>query len=199
MRPAIFAIVLIILFTPSCNPEEEGSGNLYINGLSESLLPMLFAPGSSWTYSNSDSSVIDEVVLEMVEADTVRPTKDVGRHQAFHYTYHSKHYGRYTEFYIGYVIMHSYFEGGFIYISSHRVGDSVRNAKISTIYDSLTISGFQYREVVKMDIAKDYDINYPMKLYYVDYIGVVKKEIEISDGVVEIWNLISYDVSLLEN
>ena len=202
MRQTIFVFAFIILFTPSCNPEEEENGNggtYYIMKLSESLLPMLFAPGSSWIYSNTDSSGFDEVVLEMAEADTLGPFKGAGPFQAYNYTYHSNQYGQYAEFYIGYVIKKSFVGDGYLYLSSHRVGDSVCNAKISAIYDSLTINGIQYMEVVEMDIAKDYDINHPTKLYYVDSVGVVKKEIEVSEGVVEIWNLVSYNVSLLLN
>ena len=70
------------------------------------------------------------------------------------------------------------------------------NARISEIYDIYTVQGLDYSNVVKMELTQDKYLNTNMNLYYVDSVGVIKKEIKEDSVIIETWDLLRYNTVL---
>jgi hypothetical protein len=104
----------------------------------------------------------------------------------------------YDEYLIGYVISRWLTNGGFTLLSSKIKGDSSSNAEIANVFDSLKINGISYKKVVKMKIYKDNYIDNNYFLYYVDSIGIVKKQTRVNDSAIDTWNLVRYKTKMLK-
>lgn len=198
LRPLLILMTLLISWI-SCHREEEyGGGNtLYL--VAESLYPMLFDKGSYWIYKNLETNNIDTVVLIEIQMDTIGPF-NIGKgytktEQVYNLNYSSKVLGEYQEQYIGYVISMRPLGGGFVYLSSHQIGDFSNNAKITAIHDSLIIDGKTFKNIVELDIQKAPFIDHNMNRYYVDSIGLVKKEIKEGNIIQETWELMEYKIN----
>ena len=106
--------------------------------------------------------------------------------------------GDYSNLYVGYAITLGSLYGGYLYLSSHTIGDSSVNAKIVDIYDSILVNSVPYKNVVKMDLKEDYYLKSNLNYYYADSVGIIKKEIKESGAILESWSLIKYSVTLVE-
>jgi hypothetical protein len=95
------------------------------------------------------------------------------------------------------VISQGLYSGGFVLLSSKKIGDISQNAEILDVLDSLTIENRTYKTVVKMKVSQDEYIAQNYQLYYVDSIGVIKKEIMDNGTVRETWNLLRFRTNLL--
>ena len=201
IKQTILIFFIISLLISSCEKNEPFGGNDHYL-LNESLYPLLFDVNSYWVYENNETGTFDSLYLVENIMDTMGPT-NVGHgysstYQVFNLKYASNINGEYTEHYVGSVITKGSTDGGFLYFSSFWVGDSRRNATISSILDSLELNGNVYKDVVVMDVKKDLYINDDMNLYYVDSIGVIKKEIKEGNAIISTWGLTDYSIKYLK-
>jgi hypothetical protein len=195
-------MLLLCLVLFSCQKENTITGGHDYYQINEQLRPMLFDTGSNWIYANPQTSEKDSVVIVNIEMDTVGPYA-VGNgytasQQIFFLTYHSSLFGYYEEILVGYVISHGSLTGGFVYLSSHQIGDEAMNAKIANIHDSLIVNDLVYYKAVEMDVENDSYLKKNMNMYYVDSVGLVKKEIKKNFAIAETWILESHDVTLVK-
>ena len=184
-----------------CKKEEINGGTTY-NKLDEHLYPMLFDKGSSWIYQNTETNIKDSVSLVEVSIDTTEYI-NIGhgyteRFQFFNLRYTSNIYGEYSQLYLGWTIRSGSEDGGYIYLASNEEGDSLKNARISHIYDSLLVGEKIYFTVVEMNIKKDKYIDNDLNLYWADSIGVIKKEIKQNDYIQATWVLLYDNIKYLE-
>ena len=81
-------------------------------------------------------------------------------------------------------------------LSSHKIGHEWQCAEIADIYDSFIVNGKSYSKVVKMDVCGGSFDGQMMNLYYVDYVGIIKKAITKYVDSIETWELLEYNVTL---
>jgi hypothetical protein len=197
-----FLILLITLIIISCNKDEDPAYSYRYNKISESLHPLLFDIDSYWIYENPDNLLVDSVVIVDFKIDTFKigpggsGQGPIGEEQYFNLTYSSIVSGEYEEQLIGYIISRGLVYGGYIYLASHNIGDESLNARISAAYDSLDIYDVVYRDVIKMEIHQDEYIDSDMNLYFVDSIGIIRKEIVKDDLITETWDLLRFNAQL---
>lgn len=165
----------------SCEKNSNIKGGFDHQELDERLLPLLFDKGSYWVYEEEETATVDTIFLTEIEMDTLGPYA-IGNgysesQQLFYLTYHSSVSGFYEEQYVGYIISRGTVSGGYVYLASHQIGDVAMNASIADIHDSLFVNEQLYYHVVQMDISDDSYLKQNMMLYYVDSVGLVKKEI----------------------
>lgn len=206
------AILLIITSLFSCNNDSEEiccidaeyKRDYYYHTISENLHPLLFNKGSYWIYNNNVNSSIDTLVLIDIKIDTLVETPSApgigppGENKTYNLTYKSTLHGESEEQYIGTIITQGSIYGGYKYFSSHDVGDERSNALISDIYDSLLVNSKYYYHVVKMELTEDKYLSPNMNLYYVDSVGVIRKEIKDGNHINKTWDLVKYDANLLD-
>lgn len=198
----ILILIIISIFLVSCDKEEDNIGGNHHYLINEGLYPMLFDKGSYWIYKNTEANNIDTIKLIGIEMDTIGPINTgkgyTSTYQVYNLNYSSNILGEYQEQYVGYVISRGSREGGYVYLSSHQIGDSTMNAKITAIHNSMIINGITFKNVVELDIQKDSYQEYDMNLYYVDSIGLIKKEIKEDNIIQRIWELKEHSINYLE-
>ncbi len=181
--------------------KEENYGHHSHSEISKNLYPLLFSPDSYWIYEDQNNN-LDSLVLLTNKFDKI----SFGGGHGYSYTadvynlgYESEKYGAYTEQFVNYLISRGSIKGGYVYLSSFKVGEKFLNAEIRAIHDSLVVYGTTYNQVVEMKITKDEYVKFDMRLYYVDSIGIIKKTIynSIDDSVT--WQLIRHKTTLLYN
>ena len=203
-KSLLMMLFISLLMCAGCKKDED---TYFHHKISENLYPLLFNEGSYWIYNNTDTSLFDTVVLTSVEIDTVvygpsGPGQgSPGEEQVYVLFYTSSQFGAYQRTLREDYISRSWMVGGepigVEYLSSHNIGDELMSAKIADIHDSYVVNGESYANVVKMDI-KNYGGNFTgdMNLYYVDYVGIIKKIFIKDDDTVEVWELLEYNVTL---
>lgn len=182
-----------LLFLVSCEKEERGCAGPTYSYLDERLYPLLFEEGSYWIYKIDSTNNLDSVVLsEKVKTTFAHNTGHgcASIEEVYYLSYFGTLSGNYRDVYIGYVIARNDPYGGFLYLSSHYIGDESSNARIEDIYDTLVVENVAYYNVVKMNIQMATHLSSAMNLYYVDSIGIVKKEIKNDENIIETLNLV---------
>lgn len=196
----LFSILIFSTLILSCSKEEEPGSKYFYSKINEDLYPLLFASGSYWVYTKQNVGSIDSIALIKVDMDTFTIQRYeegvVDEEQYYDNTYSSTEFEIFHEQLIGYVISRGFIYGGYVYLSSHKIGDETLNAKISEIYDTLTVNGIRYSNVVKMELSQDGYLNSDMNLYYVDSIGVIRKEIKQNSSITETWDLLRFNVNM---
>lgn len=198
MKPAILIITIftaIILF--SCEKKEPEIVYYFDDSLSVDLYPMLFSEGSQWIYQDSASKRFDTVTVLSVKKDTSLYVTTGLEYSSVCYKteLNSSISGAFNWFYIGYIISVNDESHDYIYLAGKKKNDSVLNAVLEKVVDTLIVGNTKYPDVVKMRIKSHTLIRQPMNLYFADSIGIVRKEIHTNSEMVEIWNLISNNVS----
>ena len=195
----MFFLILLI----GCHKESEDR-NYFHGKISESLHPFLFDTGSYWIYKRSNSSIPDSTVVKSISKNTfIVGPMGPGQGDQGDEEYYNIHYlsfpanNVYDEQLLGYVISRGLYYGGCVLLSSKKVGDKGLNAEILEVLDSLTVENKIYKTVVKMKVNQDKYIDQNYQLYYVDSIGVIKKEIMGNGTVTETWNLLRFRTKLL--
>lgn len=201
-RLLIMLLFSLIMLT-GCNKESEYK-DYFHHKISQSLNPFLFDTGSYWVYKKSNSDIPDSTVVKSITKNTfiVGPMGpgqgDQGDEEYYNIQYKSFPANNvYDEQLLGYVISRGLYHGGCVLLSSKKIGDKGLNAEILDVLDSLTIENKTYKTVVKMKVNQDQYIDQNYQLYYVDSIGVIKKEIMSNAIVTETWNLLSFRTKLL--
>jgi len=202
IKNKLLLILLIALTSLSSCKEENTNGGNHLYTLNERLFPLLFKTGSYWIYKMDGGESIDTLIVKDAKIDTIGPF-NVGdgytsTDQVYYIGYSSSINGDYSNLYVGYAITLGSLYGGYLYLSSHTIGDSSVNAKIVDIYDSILVNSVPYKNVVKMDLKEDYYLKSNLNYYYADSVGIIKKEIKESGAILESWSLIKYSVTLVE-
>jgi len=144
-------------------------------------------------------AVKDTVRVESFEKDTLYPSGNVRYYEYYHIRYHSSYSNSsYEENLIGYVISRSTFDGGYLFLSNKKKSDKSLNAEIIGIIDEMKIGDKTFRQVTKMKILKDQYILDNYYLYYVNNIGLIKKEKEVNKTIVETWEISNYKINLFK-
>lgn len=202
---SLLMVLFISMIVCSCSKEEEDT--YFHHKISTNLYPLMFIQGSTWIYKNAGTSLFDTVVLTSVEIDTIvygpsGPGQgSPGEEQVYVLVYNSSQFGVYSRTLREDFICRGWMVGGepigVEYLSSHKVGDLIMNVEIADIYNTYIVNGISYSNVVLMDVQNDGSFPGDMNLYYVDYVGIVKKEIKENDSIIETWELLEYNVVLV--
>ena len=202
-KSLLMMLFIGLMVCAGCKDEEENT--YFHHKISESLYPLLFNEGSYWIYNNTDTTLFDTIVLTKVEIDTLvygpsGPGQgSPGEEQVYVLSYTSSQFGAYQRTLREDYISRGWMVGGepigVEYLSSHQIGDELLSAKIADIYNSFVVNGESYADVVKMDVI-NYGGNFPgdMNIYYVDYVGIIKKVIAKTDNTTETWELLKYTI-----
>jgi hypothetical protein len=202
-RLTVMLIMVFSIMLAGCQKESENTD--YSHGrISQSLYPFLFDTGSYWIYKKANSNILDSTVVKSISKDTfiIGPFGPGQGNQGDEEYYNIQYLSfpannTYDEQLLGYVISRGLYSGGFVLLSSKKIGDKSQNAEILDVMDSLTIEHKTYKTVVKMKVSQDEYIDQNYQLYYVDSIGVIKKEITGNGTVTETWNLLRFRTKLL--
>ncbi|MGE5447550.1 MAG: hypothetical protein ACM3PR_04255 [Bacteroidales bacterium] len=226
-RFQILMVILVVVLTMIGCVKDQQDSTIFVK-IDNSLHPILFNKGSYWVYTmvplkadtlktvpkdsltppkdsivyvrDSTNIMHDSISVESIEKDTLYITGNVRYYEYYRIHYHSSlENSFYDEQLIGYVISRGLNEGGFLLLSSKKKGDKSKNAEITDIFDELKIEDKTYKNVVKMKVLKDQFIKDNYFLYYVDNVGIVRKEKVVDNKVTETWNLIKDKVSLLKD
>jgi len=202
-RVMVMLMIVFSIMLTGCHKESKNI-DYFHRKISQSLYPFLFDTGSYWIYKKSNSNIPDSTIVKSIIKSTfiVGPTSpgqgDQGDEKYYNIRYLSfPANNSYDEQLLGYVISRGLYSGGFILLSSKKIGDKSQNAEVLDVLDSLTIENKTYKTVVKMKVNKDYYVDQNYQLYYVDSIGLIKKEIMDNDTVTETWNLLRFKTKLL--
>ena len=200
----IFLITVSLLILSCKKKDEPCSPYNHIAYVSETLYPFLFDSISQWSYKEINSNKIDNVVVTKFEYSSdiwyaIGPGGNCpdGTLIYFYKIYFSSDEFGESMWYVGFSEI-SLFLGyaDVLYFTNFINGYQYHNATMEGTLDTLTVNGKLYKDVVKMKIEKDWSIEDDMILYWVDSIGIVRKEIKMNNTIVETWDLQSYDVNL---
>lgn len=170
----------------------------------------LTAPKDSIIYVRDSINIVsDSTDVESIEKDTLYITGNVRYYEYYRIKYHSlvkdtiKDHSSakdtlYEEQLMGYVISRGLNNGGFMLLSSKKKGEKNMNAEIIDVMEEMKLGNRTYKQVVKMKVSKDQYISDSYFLYYVDNVGIIRKEKLVNDTIRETWNLNRYKVSLLK-
>ena len=195
MKFKLLHLLIIVTCIVSCNKDEHREPLPHYK-ICECLYPYLFDLGSYWIYKNETSNITDSIAVENISKDvfTLGPTVPGQGPQGIldfvKIDYSSSNNSEYySEDLFANEISRGLLKGGFVFLSG-KVGDSVLNVKVEEILDTLSVENKIYRNVAIMKIKADNYIHDDCKFYYVDNIGIVKKEIFIGDSMTVTWNLL---------
>lgn len=206
IKTTFSALLLLMVIFTSCKKDKkeiekipDPPKTIWVSKISKSLYPFLFDNGSYWIYKDTISNVIDSISLTSISKYVV-PLGAGGPGQGspgdleyfgISYYNHTANYA-YSEQLLGYVIARGFY-GGYTLLSNKNIGEKNENAEISDVLDSLTVEGNTYYNVVKMKITKDSYIDNNYNFYYVDNIGIIKKETTSNDSIINTSNLLRYN------
>lgn len=200
----IVLVLLIVSVFSSCKKEDETTSSSYTYyKIKQSLYPFLFDYGSFWIYKDTITGNIDSISLTSITKHNVTikpivPTQGPqGEQEYFNIQYLSFPSNQIIEEQLmSDFISRGLINGGFTLLSSKTKGDKRLNAEITEILNSLKVEETTYYNVVKMKISKDNYIKNYCFYYYVDSIGIIKKEITSNNKVVNTSNLMRYKTNL---
>ncbi|MCD4834700.1 MAG: hypothetical protein K8R31_12945 [Bacteroidales bacterium] len=197
----IFSLLVSIV---SCNEPEDIVEKTDIDTLfvSSNLKKHFYDINTTWIFESNQGEK-DTVTLLRTEREILEPQSMHGEIQLGYVENYKFHYlstrdGLYWDQYIGYVIVRNgvdWANGEYIYLSSYQIGDSSDEAEIDTIYDSYNVSDTTYRNVVRMRINNfEFEFGENWYYYFVDSVGIIRKEKLNDEPNNEIWNLIDRNI-----
>jgi len=199
----IFTVLSFTILFSTCNKDEDDSNTLYHGKINSKLRSFLFDIGSYWIYKDSITSNLDSTVVMSITKDVFALfPKEPGQGSPGDEEYFKINYSSYpasisySEEIIASLISRGYIYGGVTYIASNNVGSTILNAKLEKVIDSINIEGLQYHNVIKMRIEADEYFNSNYNFYYVDSIGIIRKEKMINETISDSWNLLRYSTSI---
>jgi hypothetical protein len=203
MSLKVFIILILSISFLGCR-KEVGKKIINTNRISKSLYPFVFDKGSYWIYKETNSGILDNLVVQTITRDSfavlpTSPGQGIQWYEEFYnIKYSSSLTGSYDEQLLGYIISRGLYQGGYVFLSSKKIGDKSMNAELIDILDTLTIENKTYKGVVKMKILEDQYLTGNYNLYYVDSVGVIRKERTENEKITESWNLIEFKTDLFE-
>ena len=197
-------LIVFVVSSFACTKQEDPPSNPPVRvPISAALQNLIFEEGSFWVYKRLTDSSIDSVEVRGTGLQWLYISGGPGSGvqtilQELSMTYYSTKFKYYTEYAAYHILTEGKMSGGIKFIGGMNVGDSLLNASLTEIHDTLIINGEAYTNVIEMHVGKDEYIDDDMNLYYADSIGVIRKEIKDSTSVVETWNLIRYKVTVYD-
>lgn len=204
MRSSICLSTLILLLITGCEKEKiEASDDRKdsYHRVSRKLDPYLFERTSWWVYSKEGDTLIDSVVVTDFSFNTytTMPSHpgqgDVSYIDYYSISYASSAREDYGEALYGTVISRGFIYGGWVYGAYLDEGEKSGQLWYLDSIPEMRINQTIFNGVKKIQCRRDELLMENSVFYYVDSVGVVRKEIEVDDDV-EIWNLLRYNVSL---
>lgn len=206
-RYAIVAFTIVLLFS-TCKKDEGTNATpttvqTYHGKINSNLYPYLFNTASYWIYKNTINNNLDSTVVKTISKNTyyLAPSghgSNPGDEEYFKIDYLSfPSQTVYSDHIIKTMISRALNSNAVTYISTNTVGNTIDNAKIEAILDTLSVEGKKYHHVTKMRIQATSYITQNYNFYYVDSIGIIKKETRNGDTIIDTWNLIRYQANLL--
>jgi hypothetical protein len=207
MKPQILFIFLAFILIASCKKEEVPE--IYCYSLSESLKPYMFQQGSWWIYKNDSTEVSQSVLVTSTVRDTGlwRPSAPHTPGSKFDYYlinfYNSTTNETYNDFLTNDFIRRNggdyYGENGQpILTPSADIGYSFNGMEMVDRIAEMTINGHVFTNIkkVKITAVDQYqdEFDYDTYLYFIDSIGLIKKETVIGEGVIVSWSIEDWDV-----
>ena len=197
-------ILVVILLFSTCRKKDDATPYApYHAKISSNLYPYLFDNGSYWIYKDSLTNNLDSTIITGISKKSyfVSPSGpgegSPGNFEYFEIEYFSyPSNSTYSEEVIANMISRGLISGGFTYFSKKTIGDSLQNAKIENILDTLTVHGQLYHNVIKMRIQADSYISQNYNFYYVDSVGIIKKELRTGETITNTWNLLRYSTAI---
>jgi len=221
----VILILALAMAMIGCKEEEEKKPTILVK-IDKSLYPFLFDKGSLWIYTKVNfindtipvkhpetsvkkdsiisvrdtvNIILDTVNVESIEKDTLYVPDNVRYYEYYNIRYHNSFEDTiYNEQLLGYVISRGLNNGGFVLLSSKKQDDKSMNATIVSVTDEMKVENVTYKQVVKMKVDKDQFIKDNYFLYYVDKVGVIRKEKVVNDTIRETWNLKNHTIQLLK-
>lgn len=205
----VVLVIALALTIAACDKNEEKYELVKID---KTLYPFLFDKGTQWVYQkgmrdsiDSLTVIMDTIKVEAITKDTISPLGLFRSYEIYDIKYFSSlKDSTFNEQLIGYVITKGQVDGGFVLLSSKKKGDKSLNAEIVNVSDEMTVEDVTYKKVVKMKVSKDQFIKDSYYLYYVDQVGMIKKEklglnaAMKEDSIMESWTLIKSDIQLFK-
>ena len=118
----------------SCQKHDDNNNSSYhYSKVNKSLYPMLFDKGSYWVFEEQNDNTLDSIEIIDLAIDTILigpsgPGQGyTGEAQYYNLTYFSTIYGEYQEQLVGIVISRGCINGGYLYVSSFKIGDESNN------------------------------------------------------------------------
>jgi hypothetical protein len=199
----VLTILSVMWIFSTCKKEEVNPTISNHGKISSNLRAFLFETGSYWIYKDSITNSLDSTIVTSITKDkyVVLPSIS-GQGSPGDEEYYKINYlsfptnSIYSEEIIGSIISQGHIHSGVTYIASKKGGETIYNAQIETVLDSFSVEGSQYHNVIKMRIQADNYISSNYNFYYVDSIGIIKKEKRIGETVSETWNLLRYNTTI---
>jgi len=148
------------------------------------------------------SNVEDSITAESIDKSFIY-VPHISPDEYYQINYHDVTDGfYYNDYLVGYIICRclgpSGYPSGYLLLTSKKIGDKSEDAEIVDVLDSMLVENHLFKQVVKMKIISGNCITENYFLYYVDSIGMIKKERFENDSVLETWNITNYKINLLK-
>jgi len=210
MKKIIYILTVVICTLGACKDDNEVIKNTTY--LMENIKPYMFDVNSYWVYKNVETQQLDSIYVVSVLHDTIitqpATSHDLYEHSAEIYQINMKSSIFYEEFNDiikfrticrnGSLSYGDY--GQAIFSKDIKVGDEMGGMSIIEFIDNLEINGSVFSNITKIKITaiKQYKhiFDNDTYLYFVDGIGIVKKEIDLESGQIETWELVKSNVVL---
>lgn len=201
MRILLTILSIAFLFS-SCKKEDEKPA--FTHGkLHSNLYPFLFDTGSYWVYKDTvtnmeDSMIVQSITKEIYNYPHGGPGEgspgDEEYFEIIYKTFPSEYlsYDELARVAIGTTRPHDY--GPTKYVSGKEVGLTYGGATVEAVIDSMSVEGQMYHEVIRVKclLHASSVLDYH-KFFYVDHIGVIKREDYLDTTLVGTRNLLRYN------
>ncbi len=200
MRKLLTILTVSVLFS-SCQKKDE-KPNFTHGKINPNLYSYIFDTGSYWIYKDTITNSIDSTIVTSIIKDVyLYPVTGPGQGHPGDEEYFYISCLTYPANTVSYdVLMLSeigttapLWYGPIKYISTKNIGSTFQNAKIENIIDSLSVEGEMYYNVIKMQSLPNLSSTITNYYYYVDNIGVIKKETLTGTILTGTWNLLRYN------
>ena len=209
---------IIILFFCStfiqCHKDDKPSADptpqTEYHYIQESIKPFEVKTNSYWVYKNDSTGVQDSVGVLSIETGMIWTIPQVhgqgGGTQSEYYKINLKSYLNstlYNNFIINNIMKRDGGgtwgqEGQPIYMANSAVGTSFNGMEISSKLNTLNINGITFNNITKIKItaANQYQQVFANDtyLYYVDTVGLIKKETVLGLNNIESWSIIRWKI-----
>ena len=214
----LFLLFITISFAlASCNKENEETTNNETNTSSNNycvcipdstIFPYIFDENNFWIFQSdsleNDTVILTEITYNSEGLPPAGPSQGPsGVMYLYNVKYHSSKYGEHEEQMFKHYISLDRDFGPFLLITSKEIGESYSGGTIINVFDTLTVNNNLFHNVTLM---RTFDPQYfsnnnyhSILLYYADSIGIIKKEIFQNDSIKTTWNLIEYNVNVLDS
>jgi len=203
-----FYFIIAILFTLTACKDEPLEPKL--SPLADEIKSYMFNVNSFWVYENPITLQRDSIYIISVLHDTIMKTFPHSTGGIYNEIYQINMKSTfYNDEYNDYLV-YSYIKrngggefgelGQPIYWIYSAIGDEFNGATIVDMISNLEIEGNTFNNIKKMKITKaeqyQQEFDFDTYLYFVDGVGIVKKEYAITPDSMEVWNLVKWNVKL---